>query len=328
MLNHNFFRKEKDVIVCEICPNFCKMKEGQEGICFGRKNTNGELVPLTYGEVSSTAMDPIEKKPLYHLFPGKSILSIGTYGCNFRCVFCQNCEISQSKVYTQKYSIDNLIRICRENKSFGVAYTYNEPVIWYEFVLDAMKRCKDEGLCNVLVSNGYINEKPFMKLLPYIDGINIDLKSIRPDFYLKYVKGKLEPVKRTIELAFGNTVLEITNLLITDLNDSEEEMHELVDWASSVSPDLPLHISRYFPRHKLNNPATSIEKLTGFYEIAVKKLNFVYVGNAFIEGTSNTFCPGCKKTLIEREGYRTSVSGLDNDGKCENCGKVIYGNLI
>lgn len=327
MLNHDFYSIKGEKIICEICPNFCKMSEGQEGICFGRKNRNGQLVPSNYGKVAAIAVDPIEKKPLYHFLPGQEILSIGTYGCNFRCIFCQNCDISQGKVYTKDYTPEKLIDIAKKQNLFGISYTYNEPVIWYEFVLDCMKMCRDEGLYNVLVSNGFINEKPLMKLLPYIDGINIDLKSIKDDFYVKYVKGKLEPVQKTIQMCFKETIVEVTNLLITELNDSESEMEELTDWVAGISNELPLHISRYFPRHKLSNPATSIEKLEQFYQIAKKKLKFVYIGNAYIKGTSDTFCPGCNSGLISRNGYRIKNTGLTEDGKCEKCGASVYGKF-
>ena len=327
MLNHDFYSKQGDKIVCEICPNFCKMSEGQEGICFGRMNKNGTLVPSNYGKVAAVAVDPIEKKPLYHFLPGEEILSIGTYGCNFRCIFCQNYDISQGKVFTQTYTPETLVEIAKKRHSFGISYTYNEPIIWYEFVLDCMKLCREEGLCNILVSNGFINEKPLMKLLPYIDGINIDLKSIRDEFYTKYVKGKLEPVKKTIKMCFKESIVEVTNLLITDLNDSETEMEELTDWVAGVSEDLPLHISRYFPRHKLRNPATSLEKLERFYQIAKKKLKFVYIGNAYIKDTSDTYCPECNSRLVSRNGYSIKNTGLTEDGKCKNCGASIYGKF-
>jgi len=327
MLNHTFFRKEDKKVVCEICPNFCVMKDGQKGVCLNRKNENGELVSTTYGKVTAIAMDPIEKKPLYHLFPGKKILSIGTYGCSLGCIFCQNCEISQNETFTQDYSIDDLISICKKNNSFGIAYTYNEPLIWYEFVLDCSKRVKEEGLYNIFVTNGYINEKPFEKLLPYIDGINIDLKSMSPDFYKKAAKGKLEPVKKTIKKSYGNAVLEITNLLITDLNDSEEEMNEMVDWIADISNDIPFHISRYFPCYKLSNPPTSMDKLRRFYEIASKKLKFVYIGNAYLKDSSDTFCPKCGEKIIDRKGYNTEVLGINEGGNCKYCGNKIYGIL-
>ncbi len=276
-----YWEKTDGAVHCLLCPHDCKIVNGITGVCGVRQNINGKLYSLVYGETTSVSLDPIEKKPLYHYHPGESILSLGTKGCNFKCPFCQNWAISQDlDVPTQKVTSRWVTDKAKECKSFGIAYTYNEPFIWYEFVLETAKLAKEEGLENVLVTNGFVNPKPLEEMLPFIGAMNIDLKSIDDGFYRKYCKGAIEPVLHTIKRSVKACHVELTNLVIPGLNDSEENFSRLVDWIyDNAGADVPLHFSRYFPCYKLDQPLTSKETLEKAYEIAKKKLKNVHLGN-------------------------------------------------
>ncbi len=310
---------------CELCPHFCLLTEGKTGICNGKKNIKGKLIAVNYARLCALAMDPIEKKPMYHLKPGSMILSTGPNGCNLKCSFCQNWEISQTEVRTFHMTPEELVKKALAEKSTGIAYTYTEPLIWFEYALDCAKLARENGLINVFVSNGMINPAPLEELLPYIDGMNIDLKSMNPDFYRKICGGKIENVLENIKLAAANTMLEITNLLITDENDSDSDIEELVEYIASVNPEIPVHFSRYAPRYRMENPPTPPETLFRAREIAKKKLKHVYLGNIVDEESSTTFCPECSNVLITRGWRNTAKPGLD-DKKCSKCGYEI--NLV
>ncbi len=325
-LFYELFDEDKEIIKCLLCPKGCLIKEGQVGFCRSRKNINNKLYSLIYNQVSSCGFDPIEKKPLYHFYPGTSVLSLGTVGCSFTCSFCQNWTISQGSI--ENVSVEELppeqaVQLTLDNNSPGIAYTYSEPLIWYEYVLDTASLAKKNNLKNILVTNGFINRKPLNKLLPFIDAMNIDLKSFRNSFYQKYSKGSLSPVLRTIEISRKYCHIEITNLIIPGLNDNEEEIKEMVDWISSLSEDIPLHFSRYFPCYKMDIEATPISTLYKARDIAQKKLKYVYVGNIWDEEANTTYCGNCKKTLIKRIGYNIINVGLDKDGKCKYCGEKV-----
>jgi len=266
---------------CLLCPHECKIADGAEGICGARQNNGGKLYSLIYGETTSVALDPIEKKPLYHFHPGEYILSLGTKGCNFKCPFCQNWSISQDGgAPTEKITPSCAVAKAKELGSFGIAYTYNEPFIWYEFVLDTAKLAKKSGLENVLVTNGFVNPGPLREMLPLIGAMNIDLKSIDPGFYVKYCKGSLEPVLSTIKTSAKSCHVEITNLVITGLNDTDEDFRKLSDWVcDNAGPDTPLHFSRYFPCYQMENPPTPKEALERARAIASKRLKYVHLGN-------------------------------------------------
>lgn len=271
---------EGNIVHCLLCPHSCKILEGKNGICKVRHNLKGVLYAKNYGKASSIAMDPVEKKPLYHFHKGKYLLSIGTFGCNFKCDFCQNHEISQSDYFGQMLDIDKLIDICKSyTDCIGIAFTYNEPSVWYEFVLDCAKKIKSKGLLNVLVTNGYINHDPFMELLPYIDAMNIDVKSMRPEFYKKICSGSLEPVIRTVEESINKCHVEITNLIIPELNDDPNDVRELARWLASLDPDTPLHLTRYYPSYKMRTSPTEPAKLLELKKVAKEYLNNVYIGN-------------------------------------------------
>ena len=272
-------------IECRICPHHCNIEEGHMGLCKARTNRNGEIVSENYGKLTAVALDPIEKKPLYHYQPGSRILSIGSYGCNLNCPFCQNCDISMvgsSEIETEEVTIEELIGKAKQLQSkgnIGIAYTYNEPLIGFEFVRDCAKAAKVQGLRNIVVTNGYISEEPLLELLPYMDAFNIDLKGFTEEFYHK-LRGDLATVKRTIEVAAKATHVEVTTLIIPGENDSEEEMIELSEWLASIRPDIPLHISRFFPRWRMQDrDATPVKKVYRLAEIARRKLQYVHEGN-------------------------------------------------
>jgi len=320
----SFYSKlEENKVKCELCPVGCVISPGNKGVCLGRKNTEGKLIAVNYGQAVSTAMDPIEKKPLYHFYPGSKIFSTGPNGCNLGCKNCQNWAISQEEVHTDFFSPEDMVNIALKNCSIGIAYTYTEPLIWYEYVLDTAELVREAGMVNVLVTNGYVNPQPLEALLPVVDAMNIDLKSMDEGFYKDVCKGKVSPVLNTIETVFrAGCHLEITNLVIPGLNDSEEQIRRLVDWVAKLSDRIPLHFSRYFPDYKMNAPPTPITALTKAYEMGREKLKYVYVGNAYIHGASDTYCPACANMLIRRERYLTQILGVENR-KCKMCGSPV-----
>jgi pyruvate formate lyase activating enzyme len=242
---------------CSLCPHGCLLKPGQTSRCLSRENIGGVLSVRNYAKVTSLALDPIEKKPLISFHPGKKILSVGTFGCNLSCDFCQNWRISQEEAPWSVIPPENLLQLAREMMhagNIGVAYTYNEPTIWYEYVYDCAKLLRAAGLCNVLVTNGYILKEPLMALLPFIDAMNIDLKAFTQDFYGGLCKGGLEPVLQTIQNSHGLCHVELTTLLIPGRNDSEQEIISLSKWIAAISPDIPLHLTRHHPDYKMREP--------------------------------------------------------------------------
>ncbi len=272
-------------LICEICPNHCQLDDQQTGFCHARSNIDGKITSSNYGLITSMALDPIEKKPLYNFCPGSMILSVGSYGCNFRCSFCQNYQISMADSkqaqtnYITPYRLVKLAVSLKSQGNIGIAYTYNEPLIGYEFVMDCAQIAKLNDLKNVLVTNGYICAKPLKKILPYIDALNIDLKAFNEEFY-RQINGDLDTVKQTIKLSAQSCHVEITTLIIPGENDSEEEIRELSRWLSSIRPDIPLHLTRFFPRYQMTdrNP-TDINKINALADVAREYLDHVYIGN-------------------------------------------------
>ncbi|NQT46511.1 MAG: AmmeMemoRadiSam system radical SAM enzyme [Candidatus Omnitrophica bacterium] len=265
---------------CHLCPNECLIADGKAGSCRVRINRKGVLYSEIYGRVSSIALDPIEKKPLYHYHPGEMILSLGTKRCNLRCDFCQNWQISQSDPPLKNLTSEDAVSKAKEAGSFALCYTYNEPFIWYEYVLDTARLAKEEGLDNVLVTNGYINQAPLEEILPFIDAMNIDIKSMEEDFYEKICRGRLKPVLDTAKRAARESHVEITNLIIPTLNDGDLHFQKLVNWvADNLGSHTPLHFSRYFPCYKREIPSTPIETMRRAEQIAKKRLKNVYLGN-------------------------------------------------
>lgn len=320
-------------IRCTLCPHNCILTQGKYGACRLRTIKDNIPVAINYGEVASAGVDPIEKKPLYHFKPSKNILSVGSFGCNMTCSFCQNFEISQNRPRSEFIPVNKLISIMNtiENNA-GIAFTYNEPFMWYEYMYEACKAIKEEAydksiinnsdsdFSTVIVTNGYVNEEPLQRILPYVDAMNIDLKAYTNKYYNKICGASLNPVLETIKRCSKKCHVEITTLLVSDENDSEEEASNIAEFISSIDENIPLHLSRYFPRYKMESEATNIEKLLNAQSIAKKYLKYVYIGN--VQNTdNNTYCPNCHKLLIKRNGYSTEV--FINDNKCPECGYKI-----
>jgi pyruvate formate lyase activating enzyme len=316
----HYQKLENGSVQCLLCPHFCRIAPGQTGLCRVRRNAGGRLEAQSYGRAVSLAMDPIEKKPLYHFYPGSRILSTGPNGCNLACSFCQNWEISQQEVPTEVVEPRQLVELAVKEKSVGIAFTYTEPLIWFEYLMDVCPLARQAGLKTVLVTNGTISPEPLKELLPHIDAMNIDLKSMDEGFYRKICRGDLKTVLQTIELSRPSCHIELTNLVIPGLNDSEKDMRALVDWVFQLDPLIPLHLSRYFPRYKMDIQSTPESTLKEYYKLAKAKLKYVYVGNVQIVGTEDTCCPGCGQVLIKRSGYRTSLEGLKGRD-CKKCGR-------
>jgi pyruvate formate lyase activating enzyme len=325
-------KKTDDKLECLLCPHYCKLSDGKTGICGVRKNTGEKIELLTYGVISGYALDPVEKKPLYHFFPGHNILSIGSYGCNMRCDFCQNFHISQNIPENLKpgYTIEKIIKDAIGSESnIGVAFTYNEPIIWFEYMRDIAERTKSEGLYTVMVSNGYVNTEPLEEIIGFIDAFNIDLKAFNNDFYKKLTGSQLEPIKNSLkQIARSGKHLEVTTLVIPGLNDSEEEITRQTRWmAGELGKDVPFHISRYFPNYKREDPSTPEESVKKLFEIASENLDYVYTGNSYSDTGQNTFCPVCHSLVTLRSGYKISLVNIDEGGKCSSCHNQIYKNF-
>jgi len=325
---YSVFDAEKKIVQCELCPHKCRLLPDKTGICRIRKNIDGKLVSLVYGQFTSINLDPIEKKPLYHFYPGTDILSVGTIGCNFRCLNCQNWEISQAD-YDERLPLINLssddaLKLAKKHNSIGIAYTYNEPFINYEWILETAELFRKNGLKNIFVSNGYINETPLMELVTFIDAANIDVKAFNNEFYTKICSAKLEPVLKTVEfLVREQKHIEITYLVIPKYNDSMTEIQEFTDWLSQLNSEIPLHFSRYYPNYKMSENATSLTTLERAQQIAAKKLKYVYLGNVWEKEYNRTYCPVCNSVLVDRIGYTAEITGNLKDGSCRKCGKKI-----
>ncbi len=318
-------------VQCELCPKQCVIIPGQSGDCRVRVNVDGTLKTVVYGYPCSIHIDPVEKKPLFHFLPGTSILSLATAGCNLHCKFCQNWEISQANPEdTQAVLCEpaKVVDLTRKNKCPSIAYTYNDPIVFYEYTYDTAKLAKAAGVKNVLVTAGYINQKPWEDLLKCIDAANIDLKGITEDFYRDVCGGTLQPVQNALITAKAKGVwVEVTNLIVPTLNDQPDRIRQLVQWIkTNLGSDTPLHFSRFFPMYKMRHlPATSPKTLDMAREIAVSEgLEYVYIGNIMSESGQNTYCPSCKKLLIERSGYTIMQNQLKN-GRCPDCQKEIAG---
>lgn len=335
MREAQYWEKTKNNIVqCRLCPNNCKLLENERGLCHVRKNIGGVLYSENYELISALNIDPIEKKPLYHFYPGKKILSIGSIGCNLKCKFCQNWEIAQCSIdsfkWNKKFKTNELIEAASTYpECIGIAFTYNEPSVWYEYMLDVAKAAKEKKLKTIMVSNGYINEEPLIELIPYIDAFSIDLKAYTDEFYREVSKGKLEPVLKTLEIIkkFSKHI-EIDFLLIPELNDKIEVFIDMINWIKdNLGEETALHINRYYPNYKLNNPPTAEKALINFYNEAIKVLKYVYLGNIQTNIGENTYCSKCKSELIKRHRYTISPEGINIHGNCLYCGnKVVINN--
>ncbi len=315
---------------CRLCPHNCVIAEGKRGVCGNRINKSGTIYSLVYGFPCTMNVDPVEKKPLYHFYPGEKIFSFGTFGCNFFCKGCQNWEIARAKPDEKEkdsvFSPKNIVDAAMKEGCSLLAYTYTEPTVFYEYVYETSKEARKQGLKNVIVSNGYINEKPLRELCKVIDAANIDLKMYDEKRHLMYTGGKLKRILNSLKIIKDEGVwLEVTNLIIPGWNDDLKNFEEMCIWIKeNLSDDVPLHISRFFPHYKLENtPPTPIATLRSAEKIAKKYLKYVYVGN--VNEESNTYCPKCNALLIERIGYDV-IDNTVND-ECFKCKEKISGRF-
>jgi pyruvate formate lyase activating enzyme len=322
-------------IQCDLCPRDCKLHEGQRGACFVRKMEGGQMVLTTYGRSSGFCVDPIEKKPLNHFYPGSSVLSFGTAGCNLACKFCQNWDISKSRDMDRLMDAANPELIARRADEMGcksVAYTYNDPVIFAEYAMDTALACRARGLKNVAVTAGYMYREPEVAFYATMDAANVDLKGFTNDFYVKYCAGQLQPILDTLVYLVKETPVwvEITTLIIPTLNDSDEEIRRLAEWiARELGPDVPLHFSAFHPDWKMKDlPPTPPTTLTRARKLAMEAgLRYVYTGNVHDRAGGTTFCPTCHEPLVVRDWYEIPAYHLTDDGHCPHCGTAIAGRF-
>ncbi len=328
----SFYQKlDNKLVQCQLCPRRCPIPDGKRGYCGTRENHSGVLYTLVYSKPVAIHIDPIEKKPLFHFLPSTTAYSIATAGCNLKCKFCQNWEISQARPEDLDYvylTPESLIKKVKESGAPTIAYTYNEPTIFYEYMLETAKLARREGIRNVMHSNGYINEAPLKDLAKYLDAANIDLKGFSDEYYAKLTEGALAPVLNSLKVLKGEGVhIEITTLLLSGFNDDEATLRKMCLWIKdNLGADTPLHFSRFFPMYKLAslNP-TPIGSLERARAIAIEcGLKYVYIGNISPNPAENTICPACAKTVIERRGYFIAQNNL-KDGKCKFCGEKIAG---
>jgi pyruvate formate lyase activating enzyme len=319
------YQKEGDSVTCRLCAHHCRLKENRVGACGVRKNIKGTLYSLNYDKVCAVHADPIEKKPLYHFLPGSLSFSLAAMGCNFKCIFCQNNTLSvvesEHDVRGDAISPEELINAAVRYGSASIAYTYSEPTIFFELMLETAKLAKEKGIKNVMVTNGYMSGEALEMISPWLDGANIDLKAFSEDFYKKHCGGSLTPVLDTIKgMKEKGIWVELTTLLIPGLNTDERELEALVSFISSVDAAIPWHVSRFFPQHRLlDAPPTPTRSIFNAVEMGKKMgLHYVYAGNVADDRFSHTLCPSCGTVLIERSGYSTRVLNLSN-GKCAKC---------
>jgi pyruvate formate lyase activating enzyme len=322
----DYYEKLEDGLVhCLLCPQDCHIRSGKVGFCRIRRNEDGTLYASKYGRVASHAMDPIEKKPLYHFHPGSYVFSLGAFGCNLRCRHCQNWELSQEVGEDIEMRPEEAVEAAlrwrdSERSCLGLAYTYSEPLVWIEHVLETSRLARAARLKNVLVTNGFVREKPLGDLLPYIDAMNVDVKAFTDGFYKEVCAGRLDPVLRTVEKAHAaGCHVEVTCLLIPGLNDGPEEVADLCEWLAGISAEIPLHFSRYFPSWRMKREPTPLETMERARDIASRRLSHVYLGNVWERPRSETLCPSCGAVLVRRQGFGAEPVEL-NGRACRKCG--------
>jgi len=311
---------------CRLCPHRCKLAPNEKGKCGVRINEDGVLRSLIYGMCAAVSEDPIEKKPLFHVYPGSKVLSVGTVGCNLFCQHCQNWSLSRGDPELGRFNRmmpDSVVRIAKASGCRGVAFTYNEPTVWMEFVIDTLRLAKDAGLYTSVVSNGYVESKPWEELCCFLDAANIDVKAFSDCFYHEVCGGHLQPVLETISIAHKKDVhVELTYLIIPGKNDNTEELEKFCFWVKNeLGVDVPIHFTAFHPDGKMRDvPPTPLGKLKKAADIARNTgLHYVYIGNVLESGSEDTICPNCGSILIERHGYKTIVHQLV-DSRCGKCG--------
>lgn len=314
------------VVKCLVCPRKCVIKPAQRGFCRTRENRGGKLYTLIYAETTSMAVDPIEKKPLFNFWPGSLIFSISTLGCSFTCPWCQNWQISQAspgEIVTEQVAPERVIELTKRYKCRSIAYTYNEPIIWLEYILDTAQLAKKENILNVLVTNGFISLEALEVVTPYIDAANVDIKGFTEEFYRKYCSATLKGVLDATEAMVKKGIhVELTTLIVPGINDAPEEIKHLCQWVrTELGPDTPLHFSQFYPMYKMSYlQPTPVSTLVRAREIALNEgLNYVYIGNVPGEKGENTYCPKCKTLLVERYGFEITKWNLTEKMQCPKC---------
>lgn len=321
----------KKGVRCQLCSHQCRIIEGATGICGVRKNIAGVLYSLNSDHVAAMQLDPIEKKPLYHFLPGSRALSIAAMGCNFSCRFCQNHSLSVVKeeqaIAGENISPEQLVQHALQGRAKSIAYTYTEPTVFFELMIETARLARQQGIRNVMISNGYMTNRALTLLGPFLDAANIDLKAFSETFYSQYCSARLQPVLETIALLHSMQIwLEVTTLLIPGLNDDREEIKRLISFLLDTDHDMPWHVSRFFPQHRMQNiPQTEPADIEEILDLGASMgLKFLYSGNLAADHWSDTHCPRCKKLLIRRQGYLTEIMALQS-GKCAFCGLAIPG---
>jgi pyruvate formate lyase activating enzyme len=327
-----FYQKlDNKIVQCQLCPRRCVISPGRRGFCGVRENRDGILYTLSYAKAVAIHIDPIEKKPLFHFLPSTTAFSIATAGCNLKCKFCQNWEISQARPEEIRYSYiepADLVKKVKKSGSPTIAYTYTEPTIFYEYLLETAKLAHKEGIKNVVHSNGFINEEPLRELAKYLDAANIDLKGFKDEYYTRVTEASLGPVLETLKLLKKEGVyIELTNLILPGYNDDEETIIKMCLWIKeNLGEDTPIHFSRFFPMYKLLSlnptPVTTLERARQIAQDC--GLKYVYIGNVAGHPAENTYCPKCKRIIIERRGYFILQNNIE-DGRCKFCGEKIAG---
>ena len=329
-------RLEDGRIQCDLCPRFCRLKEGQRGLCFVRGRQDDQMVLTTYGRSSGFCVDPIEKKPLNHFLPGTSVLSFGTAGCNLACKFCQNWDMSKSRqmdTLADQASPELVAHMAERLGAHSVAFTYNDPIIFHEYALDIARACRQRGIRNVAVSSGYVSPEPRAEFYAHMDAVNIDLKAFTERFYRKLTGAALEPVLDTIRYLYHetNVWMELTTLLIPGENDSDEEIREMVRWVvAELGPDVPMHFTAFHPDFKMRDyPPTLPETLSRARRLALEGgIRYAYTGNVHDAAGQSTYCHHCGKQLIGRDWHQLSTWGLDAEGRCADCGTPCAGVFL
>lgn len=328
-----FFEKQNDAMVrCTACRMYCVLKPGATGLCGVRENKDGVLHLTVYGKAAAAHVDPIEKKPFFHVLPGRQVFTVGTVGCNFSCQFCQNWELSQlvkkdhSRREGRLLAPEQVVEHCMDHNIPIIAFSYNEPAIFIEYALDVIRLAKQNGIKTVMVSNGYLSKEVLVKLSGLLDAINIDLKSFSESFYQKHCKARLAPVLDTIRTCYRLGIwVELTTLVIPGENDDDKQITSIIDFIASVDSNIPWHISAFHPNYNMMHlPCTSHKRLIEIYEQASNVLSYVYVGNVLDTQRANTYCPSCKHLLIKRGVFASQQQGL-HEGQCSFCHQKIHG---
>ncbi len=325
-----WWKKQKDSVKCFLCPRNCLIIEGQRGFCGVRENKNGKLYSLVYGKATGIQIDPIEKKPLYHFLPGTSVFSVGTVGCNLVCQNCQNWATSQAKpeeMHAYNLSPEEIVKKAKEQHCSAIAYTYNEPTVFAEYVLETARLARKAGMKNILFTNGFTGKEATLDFCKFIDGVNVDLKSLDNEFYKKYSGAWLEPVLESIKTYHKKKIwVELTNLIIPTLNDDMNKIKEMLIWIKeNLSSDVPLHFPAFYPSYNLKDlPPTSAATLMEARKLAQDMgMNYAYIGNIVTTDEDNTYCPKCGELVIERMNF-TALQNKLKKGKCD-CGEEIPG---